>query len=112
MYIIDNKQNYGIFYTSGATLNDLVKIQMVKSIIQYLCSLVVSFAVLLMIIYTFDAQLKLRGAVGMSELLFWTIKVRVIPITIACSLLLSVLASVTPIIIISKKSPYEMMKED
>ncbi|WP_026835764.1 FtsX-like permease family protein [Eubacterium xylanophilum] len=110
MYIIDNKQTYGIYYVSGATLRDFIYIQLTKTLMQFTCSMVVAITLLCTIVYSFDMELQLHGN-KIPDMTFWILHTRVIPLSVLIDIIISIIASVVPICILSKKMPYEMMKE-
>ncbi len=111
VHIEDNREYYGIFYANGATIRDMVKIQLFKSMLQFTSSIVVAIGIIVLMVASSKANMDMYG-VAFPDTMVTMLKVQAIPVTIILNYILSVVVSVAPIVVISRIAPYEMMLED
>lgn len=107
LYVMNNKEDLGSFYTNGASVRDLVFIQFFKAGMQILFSLIVAIAGSYILVYTI-------GNSGSNEVFkdaIYKIMIhRTYPPVLIITTLLGFLLAIVPVIAISKNKPADLIR--
>lgn len=108
LYVINNKEDLGSFYTNGASVRDLVFIQFFKAGMQILFSLIVAIAGSYILAYTI-------GNSGGNDEVFkesvYKIMIhRTYPPVLIITTLLGFVLAIVPVIAISKNKPADLIR--
>lgn len=107
LYVMNNKEDLGSFYTNGASVRDLVFIQFFKAGMQILFSLIVAIAGSYILVYTI-------GNSGSNEIfkdaLYKIMIHRTYPPVLIITTLLGFVLAIVPVIAISKNKPADLIR--
>lgn len=107
LYVINNKEDLGSFYSNGASVRDLIFIQFFKTSLQLLCSLIVAASGSYMLVYTI-------GNSGDSEMfkeaVYKIMLYRTYPPVLIITTLFNFVLAIIPVIAITKNKPADLIR--
>lgn len=107
LYVINNKNDIGVFYTNGASVRDLVFIQFFKTSLQLLCSLIVSVAGSYIIAYVIANS----GDNNVFQDAVYKIMIhRTYPPVLIITTLFGIISAIVPVIAITKYKPADFIR--
>ena len=106
LYVLNDKEDMGIFYSNGASVRDLIWIQFFKTIFQILGSFVVALAGSSLLAYS----LGNGGSVVFKEAVYKILFYRTYPPVFIITALFGIVLSIVPVICISQNKPADLMR--
>lgn len=106
LYVLNDKEDMGIFYSNGASVRDLIRIQFFKTIFQILGSFVVALAGSSLLAYS----LGNGGSVVFKEAVYKILFYRTYPPVFIITALFGIVLSIVPVICISKNKPADLIR--
>ena len=106
LYVLNDKEDMGIFYSNGASVRDLIRIQFFKTIFQILGSFVVALAGSSLLAYS----LGNGGSVVFKEAVYKILFYRTYPPVFIITALFGIVLSIVPVICISQNKPADLMR--
>lgn len=106
LYVLNDKEDMGIFYSNGASVRDLIRIQFFKTIFQILGSFVVALAGSSLLAYS----LGNGGSVVFKEAVYKILFCRTYPPVFIITALFGIVLSIVPVICISQNKPADLIR--
>lgn len=107
LYVINDKDDLGSFYSNGASVRDLVLVQFFKTSLQILCSLIVAVAGSYMVVYAIGNS---GNGEVFKEAIYKIMINRTYPPVIIITTLFGFVLAIVPIIVIAKNKPADLIR--
>lgn len=107
LYVINNKDDLGIFYSNGASVRDIIFMQFFKSGLQIICSLLVSVAGSYLFIYTMGNS---SDSEVFKEAVDKIMIHRTYPPVLLITTLFGFVLAIVPVITIAKNKPADLVR--